>query len=340
MENMTQRERFIRSLKGETVDKVPVCAVTQTGTVDLMELAGAKWPEANYDPEKMATLAIAAHEFAGLEAVRIPFCTSVIAETLGCRFDEGSFDTQPYQLDFPCKKKDDVQDIAIPDDITETPRMKTVLQAAGIVREKIGDDIPIIAGMIGSAATAFYLSGANNYLMWCITQEDIFKDLLKIGTEVCVEYGNALYEHGVDSVVMIDSEAGPDILPPTLFESLVLPEYLSITSKVDGLNILHICGDSSDILDPMADSGFKGLSIEEKVDVRYARQVVGKRASIIGNISPSATLLGKSTDSIKKEAKQCIEDGVNILAPGCGIAPHTPTENLRAMVEARDEYYL
>jgi [methyl-Co(III) methanol-specific corrinoid protein]:coenzyme M methyltransferase len=339
MEKMTQRERFISSLKKESVDKVPVCAVTQTGIVDLMELSGAEWPEANYDPEKMATLAIAAHELAGLEAVRIPFCTSVIAETLGCIFDKGSFDTQPYQLDFPCKTKDDIKNIVVPEDFIERPRIRTVLQAARKVRERIGDETPIIAGVIGPAATAFYLSGANNYLMWCIKDENSFKSLVQIGTEACLKYANALYDHGVDAVVIIDSEAGPDILPPALFESMILPEYHSITSQLTGLKILHICGDTSEILDNMANSGFDGLSIEEKVDIRYAKQIIGERSAIIGNISPSSTLLGKSPDSIKKEAKQCIEDGIDILAPGCGLAPHTSIENLKAFVAARDEYY-
>jgi len=339
MENITQRERFISALKKEAMDKIPVCAVTQTGIVDLMELSGAGWPEANYDPEKMATLAIAANELAGLEAVRVPFCTSVLAESLGCSFDKGSFDTQPYQLDFPCKTKDDVKNISVPDDIIEKPRIKTVLEAARIVRERVGDKTPIIAGLIGPAATAFYLSGATNYLMWCITDEEKFKSLLQIGTEACLKYASALYDHGVDAIVIIDSEAGPDILPPSLFESMVLPEYHSITSQLNGLKILHICGDTSDILDHMASSGFNGLSIEEKVDIRYAKQIIGQRSAIIGNISPSATLLDKSPDIIKKEAKQCIEDGVDIIAPGCGLAPHTSLDQLKSLVYARDEYY-
>jgi [methyl-Co(III) methanol-specific corrinoid protein]:coenzyme M methyltransferase len=67
---------------------------------------------------------------------------------------------------------------------------------------------------------------------------------------------------------------------------------------------------------------------------------MGKRACLIGNLSPVATLLAKSPENVKQEAKMCIENGVDILAPGCGIAPHTPLTNLNALVEARDEYYL
>jgi [methyl-Co(III) methanol-specific corrinoid protein]:coenzyme M methyltransferase len=363
LDDMTLKERFVRSIKGEEVDKVPVCSVTQTGTVDLMELSGASWPQANYEPRQMATLAIAGYEIAGFESVRYPFCTTVIAETLGCAIAEGSFDTQPYQLDFPCKKKEDIKKITIPEDLLENrnirtalesqsncmgrisasnPNMRrigTMLEASGMIKQRIGDDVPLIAGMIGPAATAFYLAGANNYLRWCITDPDALLELMDLGGTICAEYANALYDHGADAVIVIDSEAGPDLFPPPLFESLVLPVYQSLTSKMKGLKLLHMCGDATAILEPLADSGFQGLSIEEKVDVAYASQMAGDDICLIGNVSPAETLLYKSREVIKREAKQCIEDGIGILAPGCGIAPRTPLENLKAFVAARDEYY-
>ncbi|WP_406600977.1 methylcobamide:CoM methyltransferase MtaA [Methanolobus mangrovi] len=337
--DLTLKERFIYSLERKDVDKVPVCSVTQTGTVELMEITGAKWPDAHYDPEKMATLAIAGHELTGLEAVRYPFCNTVIAETLGCNFDEGSIDTQPYQLDFPCKNKEDVAGIIVPENLLESRRIKIMLEATDIIKSRVSDDVPIIAGMIGPAAIAFYLCGAKNYLRWCITEPELLTQLFAMGTEFCIEYANALFYRGVDAVVIIDSEAGPDIFPPPLFESLILPHYRLLTERMAGHSILHICGDATDILDMMAESGFHGLSIEEKVDLAYASKMVSDRVCLIGNISPAATLLGKSPEHIKNEAKQCIMDGAGILAPGCGIAPRTPIENIRAFVAARDEFY-
>jgi len=106
------------------------------------------------------------------------------------------------------------------------------------------------------------------------------------------------------------------------------------------LNILHMCGDATMILDPIAESGFEAVSLEEKVDMQYASETVGNDICLIGNISPSNELLLQSPDVVKKVSKQCIEDGVRILAPGCGIAPHTSLSNIQAFVAARDEYYL
>jgi len=33
-----------------------------------------------------------------------------------------------------------------------------------------------------------------------------------------------------------------------------------------------------------------------------------------------------------------LREGIDLLAPGCAIPPNSPTENLRAMVKAAEEY--
>ncbi len=76
------RKNFLDTLHGNPVDRVPALSVTQTGTVELMDMTGAAWPKAHSDPEKMAALALAGHEIAGLEAVRYPYCLTVIAEIM------------------------------------------------------------------------------------------------------------------------------------------------------------------------------------------------------------------------------------------------------------------
>ena len=219
---------------------VPVCSVTQTGTVELMEMTGAYWPQANYDAEKMAALALAGYEIAGFENVRCPFCTTVLAETLGCTVDEGSIDIQPYVTDFPCKNKKDVRDIAVPDSLLESRRTSVVLDAVEILKEKVGEDVPVVAGVVGPAGLASMLAGMNNYLMWFVTNPEVVEELMGILTDVCIGYANGLLERGADAVALIDSEAGPNIVAPQMFETSVFPLYRKFCRDVPGLKF-SIC---------------------------------------------------------------------------------------------------
>lgn len=339
MSTLTLKERFEKALRGEAIDMVPVCSVTQTGTVELMEMAGSYWPQANYDAEKMATLALAGYEIAGFENVRCPFCTTVLAETLGCTVAEGSIDIQPYVTDFPCKKKNDVKNITVPDLLLESRRTSVVLDAVGILKEKVGEDVPVVAGLVGPAGLASMLAGMRNYLMWFVTNPEVLEELMGTLTDVCIEYANGLLERGADAVTLIDSEAGPDIIAPDMFQASVFPLYKKFCREVKGLRILHMCGDATAVLDPLADAGFEGISIEEKVEVSFAKKIVGNRIRLIGNVSPSNTLLTKGPEEIIIEATACLEDGIDILAPGCGLAPQTPLENIKSLIKARDIYF-
>lgn len=335
-------ERFARSLQLKEVDKVPVCSVTQTGTIELMQMTGTSWPKAFTDPKEMAALAMAGYEVVGLESVRYPFSSLDIPQAFDCGYSEGTRDSPPYQTDFPCKELKDVGNIVIPDNLYESPGVKAMIDTTEILRAELTTknyDVPLIAGILGPASFASCVAGVNNFLMWCIREPDALAELFKVGAEVCTEYANVLYEHGADSVVIIDSEAGPDLFPPPLFSKMVLPLYKQMTSRMNGLNILHMCGDATEILDPIAASGFLGVSLEEKADMGYAAELIGDRICLIGNVSPSNELLLQTPVAVKKAAKQCLEDGVRILAPGCGIAPWTPLENLKAFVLSRDEYY-
>ena len=252
---------------------------------------------------------------------------------------EGTVESQPSIVSFPCKTRDDLRNVDI-EHMMDNGRMETILSATGIIREKVGDDVPLIAGAPGPAGVAYALSGPENYLRWMITDEDAFREMLGIGVEFSLEYSNAILEAGADAICMPESNAGPDLMPPQLFESMVLPEYRNLTHRSKGLLILHMCGDAVWILEPMSRSGFDGISIEEKVDMAHAVKVMGDRVCIIGNVSSAGTLLWGSVEAVKDEARRCIADGTDILAPSCGIAPRTPLENLKALVAARDEYYM
>jgi [methyl-Co(III) methanol-specific corrinoid protein]:coenzyme M methyltransferase len=91
----------------------------------------------------------------------------------------------------------------------------------------------------------------------------------------------------------------------------------------------------------MADCKFEGLSIEEKVkDVKAAKELVGDRATLVGNVSSPFTILSGTPDDVKAAVKKALDDGIDVVAPGCGIAPNSPLANVKALVEGRDEYYL
>ncbi len=335
---MNMKERFLKALKGEEVDKVPVVSVTQTAIVELMDQTGAAWPEAHSDAQKMADLAVASYEVCGLEGVRAPYCLTVLAEAMGCEVNMGTKNRQPSITGHPYPKG--VDNLAMPDNLFEQGRIPAVMEAMKLMRDKVGDEVPIIAGMEGPITLASDLASVKKFMKWSIKKPEDFQTILDFACDACIEYANGLLEAGADVISVPDPVASPDLMAPDSFDKILKPVLQRFADGVNGPMVLHVCGNVTPILEMMAECHFESISIEEKVkDLAGAKAKVGDKVSICGNVSSPFTLLAGDEAKVKADSTRALEDGVDVLAPGCGIAPDTPVSNLKAMVEARDEYY-
>ena len=107
--------------------------------------------------------------------------------------------------------------------------------------------------------------------------------------------------------------------------------------------LMHICGDTSDRLDTFVETGIDAMSVDEKVDLAYAREVMGDDICLWGNISPTKTLFFGKPGDVDREVKACIEKGVAkngnfVLCSGCMVPAEVPVENIKAMVNAAHKY--
>ncbi|MBN2109550.1 MAG: MtaA/CmuA family methyltransferase [Methanosarcinaceae archaeon] len=334
---MNMKERFMKALKGEEVDKVPVVSVTQTAVVELMDITGAAWPEAHSDAQLMADLAYASYAECGLEGVRIPYCLTVLAEALGCEINMGKKNRQPSVIAHPYPKG--VDDLKMPENLLELGRIPAVHGALRILKEKAADEIPVIAGMEGPVTLASDLASVKKFMKWSIKAPEDFQTLLDFACDACIVYANSLLDAGADVVSVPDPVASPDLMAPDTFDNILKPVLQRFADNVNGPMVLHICGNVTPILKMMADCHFESLSIEEKVNIADAKASLGKSVSICGNVSSPFTLLSGDEAKVKADSRKALEDGIDVLAPGCGIAPDTPVANIKAMVAARDEYY-
>jgi [methyl-Co(III) methanol-specific corrinoid protein]:coenzyme M methyltransferase len=92
-----------------------------------------------------------------------------------------------------------------------------------------------------------------------------------------------------------------------------------------------MCGRITHHMGHILEVGADGISVEQEVDLGWARLRTRGKAALIGNVSPTTTLLWGTPAAVREEAISCLEEGADILSPGCGFAPGTPLVNMRAM---------
>jgi [methyl-Co(III) methanol-specific corrinoid protein]:coenzyme M methyltransferase len=120
-----------------------------------------------------------------------------------------------------------------------------------------------------------------------------------------------------------------------MFDTFAAP-YLKMAREAagDAKTILHICGNTTELLDHMIATGVNAVSIEEKVAPESAVQIVNGRCALVGNLGVVKPLFQGTPEETFEETTRIKNAGFNVVAPGCGLAAKVPKANLEALVKA------
>lgn len=332
MADSTPKEKILAILSGQRIGEKVCSSPLTTPTVEQMELSGGFWPEAFGDAERMARLAGAAPDHVGFEGVKIPFDLTVEAEALGCQIKPGSRDTQPSVKEAAFG---DMANSSFPSDFLMRGRIPAVLEACSLLRERYGHYLPVYAQVVGPFTLAGHAFGSELLLRGTKRNRPLVKELLVAVADLSLGYASALLERGADAICVADPLASGDLLSPVDFKDLLVPALRRFREGLRGKAILHICGNTSRMIPAMPETGFEAFSFEGPVvDAKYVKETLGDRMVLVGNVPTFGTLLKGTPEDVIRDSLYALESGVDILAPACGLPPHTPLANLRAMVEA------
>ena len=119
-------------------------------------------------PQKMATLACAQADYFGLESVRAGFCLTQEAEAFGCPINMGTEKSSPmlkgHRYNYNPMKKiyDEPDDLPDMDEFLRTGRIKTTLEAMGIMQKTHGEDYVVVGGNTGPFTLTGHLLNTEN----------------------------------------------------------------------------------------------------------------------------------------------------------------------------------
>ncbi len=327
---MNPIERFLHVLNREPVDRAPVVGVTSVVTGDLMRQMETRWPDAHHDPEQMVRAGAAAHVLCGLESVKVPFDMAVEAQALGGEVDFGGETTLPKLRVPPFGAPEEFR---IPDDLLTRGRFPVVLEAIRLAREKFGRQVPVISSMLGPFTLAGCLFGVETLLVWMLEEPEKVQAVVATATRLVTRYIEAQFQAGAHIVQVGDPTASGDLISPAQYVEHVGPSHRQLAASTTRPLITHICGNLTRHLPHLAAVGFRGISFDAKTDMDAARTHLKDKAALIGYLSTSVLRDG-SPEEVGAAARKCLAEGVDALNAGCAVAPDTPTENIRAMIQA------
>ena len=216
-------------------------------------------------------------------------------------------------------------------------RMTDRVEGIRYLRERVGDQVPVMGWVEGGLAEAADLRGVSTLLLDLYDDPIWVKDMLEICTEVEIAFARAQVEAGANIIGMGDAIASQ--VGPKMYREFALPyeqRIFAAVREMGALCRLHICGDITHILPDAINSGVDIMDVDWMVDFGYAAEVCAGRASVCGNYDPVAVLLQGTPKRVRQAVFDCLAMGGedSFIMAGCEVPDRTPHENLMAQAEA------
>lgn len=146
-------------------------------------------------------------------------------------------------------------------------------------------------------------------------------------------YLESQVDAGADVVQLFDSWAG--LLSESVFRRLAVPAARQILAGLSVPTLYFVPG-GSHLLETLPEVGSSGYGVDWRLPLDEAWSRIGEARVIQGNLDPGVLL--SSPPVVRAEVKQVLTEAAgrpgHIFNLGHGILPHTPLENVEAMVES------
>jgi MtaA/CmuA family methyltransferase len=326
---LNEKERLLKILKGKDVDRSPVICPGGMMSACVTEILEGIEGNHNLDYTAMAQASRKIYTGTGFENYGVPFAMIVEAEPLGAKVQIGDKLVEERVIEYNSNPLEEIMDTysVIP---RNENRMNIVLNAIGELKNS---KVPVIGNITGHISTA--TSAVDPLVILKMLRKDPERvySFFKFINNYLIEYAKESINAGADVIVISDPTATGEILGGKNFSRFAVPLYKEIIDTIHSFNvpvIVHICGNANTIIDGLNSINADGYSFDSMVNMRHAKSMLSGR--LMGNVSTQLLHNGEK-DKIISITKNCIDSGVDIISPACGLSMGTSMDNLKTMTD-------
>jgi MtaA/CmuA family methyltransferase len=327
---MNGRERVFALLDGRPVDHLPCMPLTMMFASDLI---GAKYLDYATDYRVHVEGQIRVAEDFNFDYVS--FGTDPASEAADCGAAVMYFPDQPPAIDESKALLADKRKLAalrVPDPHAPGSRMKNGLEVVALLKERVGEEKLVEAWVEGPIAEAADLRGINAIMLDVYDDPGFVRDLFAFVVEMELGWAKAEIEAGAIG------DAAASLVNPRTYAELVWPFEKKMVDAIHAMGArvrLHICGNTRLILEGMGRLGCDIVDLDSLSPVGLAREKMGPKQVLMGNIDPVRTLRDGTPETICQELAECHSQARDrfVIGAGCEVPRDTPHENVRALSE-------
>jgi uroporphyrinogen decarboxylase len=173
-----------------------------------------------------------------------------------------------------------------PPKILESLPLLRVQKATRILKERVGDSVPIIAVAISPFSLPVMQMGFDRYIELIYEQPDRFERLMQVNIAFCVEWANAQLAAGATAVCYFDPVSSTTTIPRELYLKTGHQVAKRTLSQIKGPTATHMAsGRCLPILSDIADTGTAVVGVSTLEDLADLKAAANRRVSLLGNLN-------------------------------------------------------
>lgn len=333
---MNSFQRVMNRLQGKPVDRIPNMSIVMMFAAKEL---GVTYSACCADYRLLAEAAIRCHEKYGIDMVCAISDSLREAEGFGTKVifpDEGV----PYAEKLRLQDISDIETLKVIDP-SAGRRMTDTVEAVRLMRQRVGNDVPVVGWIEGALAECCDLMDMQEAFINLLDEPEAMEQLIDICVRQGILFAGAQVEAGAHMIGIGD--AATSLIGPSLYEEFVLPYQQRMIKAIHEMGVpvkLHICGNIGPVMHLVAQTGADIVDCDFMVDMERAADILPEGTCICGNFNPVEVMLQGTPEMVKEEVRRCKTLGRrnhNFVAPGCEVPKDTPQENMFALLDALKE---
>ncbi|MFI4910948.1 MAG: uroporphyrinogen decarboxylase family protein [Sedimentisphaeraceae bacterium JB056] len=332
---MNSKQRCLNSIAGKKVDRTPVFPLLMSFAAKRI---GASYRQFASDAQVLAQSQLNIFEKFNVDAVTACSDAFRVSADLG---GEMVFpEEHPPHLAAPLVRNlQDLNSLKRPDVSNASSRMYDRAKAVECLSKNIGDRCMVAGWVDMPFAESCSICGVSELLMLTYENQQLVHTTLEFLTDIVIDFALLQIESGAHMVGAGDAAAS--LISPEMYREFALPyekRVIQAVHNAGGLVKLHICGNTSALLEDMVKTDADLFNVDHMVDFDTACCVYGKAGKCFkGNLDPVADILQATPQVCAQKAKSCIQkakDTSYMLSAGCEIPADVPDEVFEAFCDS------
>lgn len=202
-----------------------------------------------------------------------------------------------------------------PPQVTESASLCRVLGAIYGLKQRAGDEVPIIGVVMSPFSLPVMQMGFEAYLLLMHEQPGLFWQLMRINEHFCIRWANAQLAAGATAICYFDPLASPTIIPRERYLQTGFKVACRVIPAIDGPTATHLAsGRSLPIIDDLCRTGTQMVGVSAEEDLAAVKAAGSGRMAVLGNLNGVAMRRWTAD-----EAAARVREAIFAAGPGGGF---------------------